>query len=327
MGMADISVIIVSYKGAERLALCLASLARAAGGKVTSEIIITDNCSEDEGIEKIQRQYPQFTFLHNEVNGGFANGCNLGASHASGEYLLFLNPDTVVTPEAIERMFHEAGKYRGLTLCSCRQVRENGTESIAWGVFPSLWNMTGLQRAAGRLIRGSSAVKTDPEDKAVWFPDWVSGSVILIRRIDFEAAGGFDDDYWMYYEDVDLCRRIRDLGGKVALFRDITIEHNHGGSSRINIRTASMTKCEVLISRHIYISKHKKGIEKGVIQSFLVLNNLISGVLPAAAGVILPFLPKLSVRTYIYVRLVKYYFKACLNATWVSPNSVNYRRP
>ncbi|MCJ7820034.1 MAG: glycosyltransferase family 2 protein [Bacteroidales bacterium] len=325
--MADISVIIVSYKGAERLALCLASLARAAGGKVTSEIIITDNCSEDEGIEKIQRQYPQFTFLHNEVNGGFANGCNLGASHASGEYLLFLNPDTVVTPEAIERMFHEAGKYRGLTLCSCRQVRENGTESIAWGVFPSLWNLTGLQRAAGRLIRGSSAVKTDPEDQAVGFPDWVSGSVILIRRIDFEAAGGFDDDYWMYYEDVDLCRRIRDLGGKVALFRDITIEHNHGGSSRINIRTASMTKCEVLISRHIYISKHKKGIEKGVIQSFLVLNNLISGVLPAAAGVILPFLPKLSVRTYIYVRLVKYYFKACLNATWVSPNSVNYRRP
>ncbi|MBE0668773.1 MAG: glycosyltransferase family 2 protein, partial [Bacteroidales bacterium] len=243
--MADISVIIVSYKGAERLALCLASLAKAAGGNVTVEVIITDNCSEDEGIEKIQKQYPQFTFLRNEVNGGFANGCNLGASHASGEYLLFLNPDTVVTPQALERMFHEAGKYGGLTLCSCRQVRENGTESIAWGVFPSLWNLTGFQRAAGRLIRGSSAVKTDPEDKAVWFPDWVSGSVILIRRIDFEAAGGFDDDYWMYYEDVDLCRRIRDLGGKVALFRDITIEHNHGGSSRINIRTASMTKCEV----------------------------------------------------------------------------------
>jgi len=324
MDMADISVIIVSYKGAERLALCLSSLAGAAGGKVTAEVIITDNRSEDEGIDKLQRQYPQFTFLNNEVNGGFANGCNLGASHASGEYLLFLNPDTVVTREAIEKMLFKAQNYPPLTLCSCRQERENGTESIACGVFPSLWNLTGLQRAIGRLIRGSSTVKTDPEDRSVWFPDWVSGSVILIRRIDFETAGGFDSDYWMYYEDVDLCRRITDMGGRVALFRDITIEHNHGGSSRINVRTASMTKCEVMISRHLYISKHKKGLERMTVQSFMVLNNLITGIIPAIAGAVMPFWPKTRVRVLIFAKLKLYYFRALLKRSWLSHMSVNY---
>jgi hypothetical protein len=324
--MTDISVIIVSYKGADRLAACLESLARQTAGGMTREVIIADNCSEDEGIDLLEKTFPQFRFLHNYVNGGFASGCNLGASRASGEFLLFLNPDTVVAPGTIESLVEEARRHPGFTLCSCRQVKQNGSESLAWGVFPRLWNITGLQRAFGRLLRGKEKVLVDPANPDIWFPDWVSGSVMLIRKSDFIAAGGFDNDYWMYFEDVDLCKRIFSKGGKVALFRNITIEHNHGGSSRINIRTASKTKCEVLISRHIYISKHKQGIEKAVTQVFMVLNNLVSGLIPAVAGMILPFIPKVGVRAAVYSRLVRYYIKASLKATWVSPNSVNYGR-
>jgi len=324
--MTDISVIIVSYKGADRLAACLASLAGQTTDSMIREVLIADNCSEDEGIDLLEKTFPQFRFLHNSVNGGFASGCNLGASRASGEFLLFLNPDTVVAPGAVESLVEEARHHPDFTICSCRQVKQNGSESIAWGVFPGLWNITGLQRALGRLLLGRKNVMTDPANPDIWFPDWVSGSVILIRKSDFTAAGGFDNDYWMYFEDVDLCKRISSKGGKVALFRNITIEHNHGGSSRINIRTASKTKCEVMISRHIYISKHKSGLEKSVTQVFLVLNNLISGLIPAVAGMILPFIPKVGVRAAVYSRLVRYYFKAFLRATWVSPNSVNYGR-
>jgi len=324
--MTDISVIIVSYKGADRLTACLESLARRTDGRMTREVIIADNCSMDEGIDLLEKQYTQFRFLHNSVNGGFANGCNLGASHASGEFLLFLNPDTVVIPWAVESLVGEARRHPGFTLCSCRQVRQNGSESVARGVFPGFWNITGLQRALGRLVRGRETVKTDPANSDIWFPDWVSGSVILIRKSDFIAAGGFDNDYWMYFEDVDLCKRISDKGGRVALFRNITIEHNHGGSSRINIRTASKTKCEVMISRHIYISKHKKGLEKVVTQAFMVVNNLLTGLIPAVAGMLLPFIPAVGVRAAVYTRLIRYYFKASLKATWVSPNSVNYGR-
>lgn len=324
--MTDISVIIVSYKGADRLAACLGSVARPPVGSMTREVIIADNCSEDEGIDLLEKKYTQFRFLHNSVNGGFANGCNLGASHASGEFLLFLNPDTVVVPGAVESLVFEARRHPGFTICSCRQVKQNGSESVAWGAFSGFWNITGMQRSLGRLLRGKGKVKADPANPDIWLPDWVSGSVILIRRNDFVAAGGFDSDYWMYFEDVDLCKRISKKGGEVALFRNITIEHNHGGSSRINIRTASKTKCEVMISRHIYISKHKRGLEKAVTQIFMVVNNLISGLIPAIAGLILPFIPKVALRAAVYSRLVRYYFKASLMATWVSPNSVNYSR-
>jgi GT2 family glycosyltransferase len=324
--MTDISVIIVSYKGAERLAACLESLARPTAGKITSEVIIADNCSEDEGIDLLEKKYTQFRFLHNAVNGGFANGCNLGASHATGEFILFLNPDTVVVPWAVESLIEAARGNPDFTLCSCRQVRHDSSESIAWGAFPGLWNITGIQRALGRLLRGREQVRVDTANSEIWFPDWVSGSVILIRKSDFVAAGGFDNDYWMYFEDVDLCKRISEKGGKVAFFRNITIEHNHGGSSRINIRTASKTKCEVMISRHLYISKHKRGIEKAVIQVFMVVNNLVSGLIPAVAGMIFPFVPRAGVRAAVYSRLVRYYLNASLRATWVSPNSVNYSR-
>ncbi len=324
--MTDISVIIVSYKGAERLSDCLGSLARQTDGGMTREVIIADNCSEDEGIDLLEKTFSQFRFLHNSVNGGFASGCNLGASHASGEFLLFLNPDTVVVPGAVDSLVLEARRHPAFTICSCRQVRRDGAESIAWGVFPGLWNITGLQRALRRLLRGREKVKADPANTEIWLPDWVSGSVILIRKSDFVPAGGFDNDYWMYFEDVDLCKRISKQGGKVAFFRNITIEHNHGGSSRINIRTASKTKCEVMISRHIYISRHKSGIEKAMTQVFMVLNNLVSGLIPAVAGMLFPFIPKVGVRAAVYSRLVRYYFKATLNATWVSPNSVNYGR-
>jgi hypothetical protein len=323
--MTDISVIIVSYKGADRLAACLGALARPEGS-MSREVIIADNCSLDEDIDLLESKYTQFRFLHNSVNGGFANGCNLGASHASGEFLLFLNPDTVVVPGAVESLVFEARRHPGFTICSCRQVRQNGSESVAWGSFPVFWNITGIQRSLGRLLRGKEKVKADPANPDIWLPDWVSGSVILIRRSVFVAAGGFDNDYWMYFEDVDLCKRISSDGGKVALFRNITIEHNHGGSSRINIRTASKTKCEVMISRHIYISKHKTGLERAATQVFMVVNNLVSGLIPAVFGAIFPFIPKVGLRAAVYLKLVRYYFYASLKATWLSPNSVNYGR-
>lgn len=154
------------------------------------------------------------------------------------------------------------------------------------------------------------------------FPDWVSGSVILIKKESFGKLNGFDDDYWMYFEDVDLCRRVRDNGGEVAFIKNVTIEHNHGGSSRINLKTTSLTKTEVLISRHLYLSKHLKGFERVLVQIFLVLNNLIPGFILALAGLVLFFIPKLFCRTLIFFRLVGYYFNALLKLSWISPRSI-----
>lgn len=316
----ELSIIIVCHKGWERLQKCLNALDQFTGKNFKTEVIVVDNKSDDITIIKAEEQFQKFKYIFNEINGGFGNGCNLGAGNASGEFLLFLNPDTIAAESEIEKLLNTAKQYPEYLIISCCQVTEKGKESIAFGKFPSITNLTGFQRAIFRSLKKEK----EKSEQDISFPDWVSGSVILTRRETFEKVTGFDEDFWMYFEDVDLCRRVRNIDGEIAFCRNIYIEHNHGGSSRINLKTTSLTKTEVIISRHVYISKNKSGLEKLVIQTFLVINNLISGGIMALLGLILFFIPKVFARTLIYCRLIKYYTGSLFRQSWVSPRSVNF---
>jgi len=318
--MTDLSIIIVCYKGWQRLNKCLDALDSFSWENIRSEVIVVDNKSDDETIHKTETRFPSFRFINNEINGGFANGCNLGAKNASGEFFLFLNPDTVASESEIEKLLNTARRNPNFSIVSCRQVDENVKESIPYGQFPSMFNLTGFQRAIFRSQK--SEVRSQKSE--VIFPDWVSGSVVMIRKETFLKLKGFDEDFWMYFEDVDLCRRVRNIGGEIAFCRNITIEHNHGGSSRINLKTTSLTKTEVHISRHVYISKNKTGFEKFLIQTFLVFNNLISGGIMALIGLLLFFIPKVFSRTLIYCRVIRYYTGSLFRLSWISPRSVNF---
>jgi GT2 family glycosyltransferase len=320
--MTDLSIIIVCYKGWVRLRKCLDALDSFQGKNFKTEVIVVDNKSDDESILKIEEKFPKFRFIYNQVNGGFANGCNLGAKNAVGEFVLFLNPDTVAAETEVEKLLNATRQNPEFGIVSCRQINENGKESIAYGTFPSLFNLTGFQRAIFRPRAPHAAYRT-PD---ISCPDWVSGSVILMKHEAFKKALGFDEDFWMYFEDVDLCQRMRNTGCEIAFCRNITIEHNHGGSSRINLNTASLTKTEVHISRHVYISKHKKGFEKFLIQTFLVMNNIISGVMIAIIGLLLFFIPKVFSRTLIFYRLISYYAGSLFRLSWISPRSVNFQK-
>ena len=232
-------------------------------------MIVVDNRSDDDTILKIEKQFPTFRFIHNKINGGFANGCNLGSKNAEGEFFLFLNPDTVAAESEVEKLLNIARQNTSFGIVSCKQVNERGKESIASGQFPHLFNLTGLQRS---IFKGRMplpiAIGTASPTPEISFPDWVSGSVIMTRKENFIKIKGFDEDFWMYFEDVDICRRVRNMQFEVACCRNITIEHNHGGSSRLNLKVTSLTKTEVHISQHLYISKHKAGFEKFLYQTF-----------------------------------------------------------
>lgn len=325
--MKELSIIIVSYKGWGRLTKCLEALNTFNGESLKSEVIVVDNRSEDAAIYELERKFPDFRFIHNSVNGGFSNGCNLGAKSAVGKFLLFLNPDTVASEPELEKLVHIAEENETFGIVSCKQVNERGKESIASGPFPHLFNLTGFQRSILKILTAHNSQlipHTSPLNPEIIFPDWISGSVVLIRKALFETINGFDEDFWMYFEDVDLCRRVTDTGRKIAFCRDITIEHNHGGSSRINIKTVSLTKTEVNISRHVYISKHKKGIESLLIQAFLVVNNLITGCFMAVLGLLFFFVPKIFARLLIFLSLLRYYAGSVSRLSWISPRSVNH---
>jgi GT2 family glycosyltransferase len=318
--MTDLSIIIVCYKGWEPLVKCLDSLASFSGNSFTTEVFVVDNRSDDEMIFTIEKRYPKFRFIHNKINGGFANGSNLGAQHASGEFILFLNPDTVASESELDKLISAARQNSGYGILSCRQINDRGKESTVCGPFPSFKNITGLQRS----LLGNRMSEIRNSKPGVDFPDWVSGSVIMMRRETFKELGGFDEDFWMYFEDVDLCQRVRNGFGEVAFCRDITIEHNHGGSSRVNLKTTALTKTEVKISQHVYISKHMRGVERFCIQIFLVMNNIITGALMAMIGLLLFFIPKLLSRTLIFYGLMNYYSRALFRLSWISPRSFNY---
>ena len=322
--MTDLSIIIVSYKGYERLRQCLDSLMKLSGTLFNSEVIVVNNCPGDDLFSSIASHYTGFRFVSNKINGGYAHGCNFGVSLASGSYILILNPDTVVTENALFELLSVARSNTSFIITSCRQVTETGKQSIAWGPFPELNSFTGFMRALCRTGYKNQIRHKEGFPAEIFFPDWISGSVVMISAENYKRIGGFDEDFWMYFEDVDLCRRVRNTGGDIAFCNHITIEHNHGGSSRINKKTSSVTKAEVVISRHIYINKHKKGIERFIIQCFLVTNTLISFGFTALAGMLFFFIPKLFLRTIIYGKIIEYYLFAVIRGTWLSPRSVNY---
>lgn len=321
--MKDLSIVIVNYRGGERLNKCLESLQRIDDPRFSFEVIVVDNHSDDGSLARLKSRFPMFNFILNSGNNGFANGCNLGATYGRGTNLLFLNPDTKVNPDALFNMLEEIRVRPEYSIVTCAQFRENGTADRPYGKFLTLFSLTGWMRSVSKLFTGNLE-KSVLQTKHYIYPDWVSGSVMMIRRASFIRLGRWDDDFWMYFEDVDLCLRAKEKDGEIVKLKDSFVEHDHGGSSRINKKITAITKTEVHISRHLFIAKHETRERAFFMHLLLILNNLLFGLLPALAGLIFFFVKRLNLQTHIYTRIVVYYFDVFRSGIWLSKRSVNY---
>jgi GT2 family glycosyltransferase len=317
----DISIVIVNYKSWSHLKNCLKSIELINLENLTLEVVIVDNCSNVNQFEIFKKDFSIFNFILNTGNNGFANGCNLGAKNANGKYLLFLNPDTIISENSLFKMFTSLSKNSNVGAVSCSQYNTNGSYEKNIRFFPNLSTLFGVFRAINKKI-----YKKRHKNNNVIYPDWVSGAVFFISRSWFDKINGWNEDFWMYFEDVDMSKKISNLGGKVALLTDTEIIHNHGGSSRINIKTASITKTEAIISKHVYISIHFKGLKHFILQSLLISNNLFSKLFLSFFGIIFFFIPKLRLELYLCFNIIKYYFVSIVNKTWLSFRSINYKK-
>lgn len=321
-----LSIVIVNYRGWRRLRQCLESLESIENGPFSFEVIIVDNQSNDNTLESFKSDFKDFTFIENTGNNGFANGCNLGASQSAGDYILFLNPDTIVNRLAIEQLIDAAEHHPEIYVLSCHQLNEQQKQTKPYGYFPTISTLTGFLRAINKLVHGPFPTKILKNNLLALFPHWVSGSVILISKKKFFEIGQWNEDYWMYYEDVDLCKRVRDKGKEVALLLDVTIEHNHGGASRINIETKALTKTETIISKHVYINHQITGATAWIMHSYMVLENLIMCLGAVFLSLMTLYsVDKVVLYQKVYVRTIKYYLSALRNRTWLSPRSKKYR--
>jgi len=323
--MTDVSIIIVNYKSWPVLTECLTSLKNISLRNYVFEVIVVDNNSQDGYFSQFTQTFPEFNFILNSGNYGFSQACNLGASKAQGTYFLFLNPDTIMSQTTLETLLDCAHKHSDYKLISCQKVNEKGAYEKIDKPLPSLMTLFGLLRAVKR-----NSMTTNPNQilikNNVAFPAWLSGSLILMSQAWFEKIGGWNEDYWMYYEDVDLSIRTTQMNGKIVLINDVEIIHNHGGSTRTSQKIKALSKTEVIISRHVYVHNNFKGMKRILAQLILIISIIVSKTSSLFLSIFMCFIPKLRVNIYIFKNLVNYYLNALKNKTWLSQRSTNFRK-
>lgn len=232
-----LSVIVVSYNTRELTLACLRSL-YAETRATDFELLVVDNASPDESAAAIQREFPQARVFAQRENLGFAGGNNCAAQHARGEWLLLLNPDTVVLNGAIDRLVTFALAHRDAQIFGGRTLfgDESLNPSSCWGA-PTPWSVFSTASGLARVFR--SAPWAQPEELRGWERDSVrdvdivSGCFFLLPRRLWNELGGFDPAFFMYGEEADLCLRAKQRGVRCRICPDATIVHYGGASERV----------------------------------------------------------------------------------------------
>ncbi|MBC5863272.1 glycosyltransferase family 2 protein [Flavobacterium turcicum] len=322
----DISIIIVNYRGWKALDECLESLTKISESQHSFEVIVIDNFSNDGQLPNFQVKYPQFIFKENTGNNGFSNGCNTGASMAKGNHFLFLNPDTKLTTAALTVLVETEIAKPEIGILSCLQINENDKYYKQNNLFPAAGRFFGISRSIYRKLNSNALKNRFQNTNELFYPDWVTGAVVMISRSWFERINGWNEDYWLYFEDVDLCKKAVKMGAKIAVTRKATIFHQHGGASRLNVVTKALTKTEVIISKHTYISNEFAGFTKSYFQFILVVSVLLEKSILSLFSLVLFFVPKLKVHRLMLRNLTMYYKHVLQNKTWISPRAMNFKR-
>lgn len=214
-----ISVIIVNYNGERFLRDCLDSLNSQTFRDY--EVILVDNCSSDGSIEIITREYPHITLIQNTTNVGFAGGSNQGIRIARGVYILTLNNDTRLTPTFLNNIVRAMEEDPQVGICASKMLLPNGRI-----------NSTGLciSRSGAAWNRGMSEPDTGQYNQEQEVFGACAGAA-LYRKTMLDDIGLFDDDFFMYMEDVDLSFRAHLAGWKCVYIPSAVLEHHHGGTA------------------------------------------------------------------------------------------------
>jgi GT2 family glycosyltransferase len=314
----DLSIIIINYKCWDVLARCIDSFNKYKP-HTNYEIIIVDNDSQDGKFNSFQQQFHEIKLIANKGNYGFSSACNLGADNAKGDFLLFLNPDVTLTSSpAIDEMFNFAKANTDVGITSCRTIYPNGKREREVA-FLNPWLTIGWLRALYKFALSRKIANKFPENKNIWYPEWVAGSVILIQKDFFKKIGKWSEDkFWMYSEDPDICLKSNKNGKKIALLRNVEIKHQHGGSSRRNTKTTAITKSEVVTSSHVFIHEHSSSINRVALHLVIMVNTLTSWLLRTL--ITLPFFWKdfFKANLFTLLAIIKYYLSVLIRWNWKS---------
>lgn len=234
--VCDMSVILVSFNTRELTRECLAALFHEIDAGVDAEVVVVDNASRDGSADMIAAAFPRVRLVRSQINLGFGNANNLGLPHCSGRYLVLLNTDAILHSGALRRSLEHMDETPTAGLGGALLVGRDGAHQPSARMFPTplleLFTLSGLaaryprHRAFGRLDR------TWADPYVATEVDWVPGAFSIVRRAALDGIGLFDPRFFLYYEEVDLCRRLKQAGWEVWYWPDVVVTHIGGESSK-----------------------------------------------------------------------------------------------
>jgi len=230
----DISVIIVSWNAKRYLRECLESLTQTPS-LLTLEVIVVDNASTDGSPEMVAAEFPEVRLIRNDQNLGFARANNIGISQSTGRYVSLINSDVVVQPNCLDLLVKYMDEHPLVGLTGPKILNGDRTLQSSCREFPSLWNNFCEASGLFRLFPGSSFFSTEhmlcfPHDRVIDC-DVLVGCFWMMRREALETVGLLDEDFFIYAEDLDWCRRCWNAGWHVNLFPEAQAVHYRAASS------------------------------------------------------------------------------------------------
>jgi GT2 family glycosyltransferase len=230
-----ISVLVVNYRSYYELTASLTAL-QSGVPRLPLEVVVVDQHSDAARAGTVRAQFPDVTFVSNPRNDGFAAGVNRAARYSTGRYLLLVNPDAVVADGLIDTLADWLDVHPDVAVVGPRIYNRDGSVQPSARRFPNL--TTGLGGRQGWLTRNfpdNWLSRRNLEWSRASAPievDWVSGACMMIRRSAFEAVGGMDERFFLYWEDADLCRRLRTAGFRTMYVPTVSATHEGSRASR-----------------------------------------------------------------------------------------------
>jgi GT2 family glycosyltransferase len=230
-----VSVLIVSHECVNELTACLSSLSLERQ-TIPLEVIVVDNASRDGTVAEISRRFPWVRMIANRKNTGFAHASNQAMGLAVGEFLLLLNPDTVVPRGGISAALAALESHDDVGMLTCKLVRPDGSFDHACKrgfptVTSALYYFVGLSQLMPHSARFAQYTAGHLGVDDTGLVDAVSGAFMLVRRSAVDAVGALDERYWLYAEDLDWCRRFWERGWKILYWPGVEITHVKGASA------------------------------------------------------------------------------------------------
>ena len=222
-----ISVIIVSYNSESFIEKCIVSVLKNL--LTNAEVIVLDNASTDKTLEvlsKLKVKSEKLKVIESKINLGFAKGNNLASKEASGEYLFFLNPDTEIEKPIFDELLKFYEENADVGIVGPKLLMGNGEVQASVRKLPTVWGAF-KEYILGTKFAYSEYIPNGNEPVEV---EMVYGAAMLIKKDLFEKVGGFNEKYFLYYEDVDICKKIQKTGKKVYFYPGVSIKHLVGAT-------------------------------------------------------------------------------------------------